>query len=42
MPSSVREFRERYPDAMVTLEECMRDDLLQRLRDEQIDAAFKA
>ena len=40
MPSSVRQFREKYPDALVTLEECMRDDLLQRLRDEQIDAAF--
>ena len=40
MPSSVRQFRERYPDASVTLEECMRDDLLQRLRNEQIDAAF--
>lgn len=40
MPSSVRQFRERYPGAFVTLEECMRDDLLQRLRDEQIDAAF--
>ena len=40
MPSSVRQFREKYPDALVTLEECMRDDLLQRLRDEQIDAGF--
>ena len=40
MPFSVREFRERYSGALVTLEECMREDLLQRLRDEQIDAAF--
>lgn len=40
MPSSVRKFRERYPGAVVTLEECMRDELLQRLRDEQIDIAF--
>ena len=40
MPSSVRQFRERYPDASVTLEECMRDELLQRLRGEQIDVAF--
>ena len=40
MPSSVRQFRELYPDALVTLEECMRDELLQRLRDEQIDVAF--
>ena len=40
MPSSVRQFRELYPDALVTLEECMRDELLQRLREEQIDVAF--
>ena len=40
MSSSVRQFRERYPDASVTLEECMRDELLQSLRDEQIDVAF--
>ncbi len=40
MPSSVRKFRERYPDASVTLEECMRDELLRRLRDEQVDVAF--
>ena len=40
MPSSVRQFRERYPDALVTLEECMREDLLQRLGEEQIDVAF--
>ncbi|MDQ6627277.1 MAG: LysR family transcriptional regulator [Pseudomonadota bacterium] len=40
MPSSVRQFRELYPDASVTLEECMRDELLQRLREEQIDVAF--
>ena len=40
MPSSVRQFRERYPDASVTLEESMRDELLQRLRDEQLDVAF--
>jgi DNA-binding transcriptional LysR family regulator len=40
MPLSVRQFRRLYPDASVVLEECMRDDLLQRLRDEQIDIAF--
>lgn len=40
MPLSVRQFRERYPDASVTLEECLRDELLQRLRDEQVDVAF--
>jgi DNA-binding transcriptional LysR family regulator len=40
MPASVRKFRERYPDASVTLEECLRDELLERLRDERVDAAF--
>ena len=40
MPSSVRLFRERFPDAAVTLEERMADELMQRLRDEQIDVAF--
>lgn len=40
MASSVRLFRERYPDAVVTLEESLRDGLLARLRDEQIDVAF--
>jgi DNA-binding transcriptional LysR family regulator len=40
MPSSVRRFRERYPDATVTLEECLGDELLRRLRNEQVDVAF--
>lgn len=40
MPSSVRQFRDRYPDAAVTLEECLSDELLQRLRDERVDVAF--
>ena len=40
MPSSVRLFRERFPDAAVTLEERLADELMQRLRDEQIDVAF--
>lgn len=40
MPSSVRQFRDRYPDAAVTLEECLADELLQRLRDERVDVAF--
>jgi DNA-binding transcriptional LysR family regulator len=40
MPSSVRQFRDRYPDASVTLEECLRDELLDRLRDERVDVAF--
>ncbi len=40
MPSSVRLFRERYPDASVTLEESLRDELLRRLGDGQIDVAF--
>lgn len=40
MPTSVRQFRERYPAAAVTLEECLADELLQRLRDERVDVAF--
>ena len=40
MPASVRQFRGHYPDAAVTLEECLSDELLQRLRDERIDVAF--
>lgn len=40
MPSSVRQCRELYPDASVTLEECMRDELVQRLREEQLDVVF--
>jgi DNA-binding transcriptional LysR family regulator len=40
MPLSVRRFRERYPEASVTLEECLRDELLQRLHQEQSDVAF--
>jgi DNA-binding transcriptional LysR family regulator len=40
MPSSVRLFRERFPEATVTLDERHADELLQRLADEQIDVAF--
>lgn len=40
MPASVRRFRELYPDASVRLEECLRDELLERLRNEQVDVAF--
>ena len=40
MPLSVRLFRERFPDAAVTLDERLADELLQRLRDGQIDVAF--
>ena len=40
MPSSVRLYRERFPDAAVTLEERLADELMQRLRDEQIGVAF--
>ena len=40
MPASVRQFRARFPDATVSIEECLRDELLQRLRDEQVDVAF--
>ena len=40
MPTSVRQFRDRYPAVAVTLEECLADELLQRLRDEGVDVAF--
>lgn len=40
MPASVRLFRQRFPEASVSLEECLRDELLQRVRDERIDVAF--
>lgn len=40
VPSSVRLFRERYPAASVALEECLGDELVQRLQDEQLDVAF--
>ena len=40
MPSSVRLFREKFPDAAVTLEECLAEELLQRLREGQVDVAF--
>jgi DNA-binding transcriptional LysR family regulator len=40
MPLSVRLFRDRFPDAAVTLDERLADELLQRLRDGQIDVAF--
>ena len=40
MPASVRQFRTQYPDACITLEECLHNELLQRLCDEQVDVAF--
>ncbi len=40
MPASVRQFRAQYPDAVVTLEECLADELVERLRDGQVDVAF--
>ena len=40
MPASVRQFRAQFPDASITLEECLRSELVQRLRDEQVDVAF--
>ncbi|MET0742780.1 MAG: LysR family transcriptional regulator [Microvirga sp.] len=40
VPGTVRSFRERYPGVLVSLEESLTDGLLERLRDERMDAAF--
>jgi DNA-binding transcriptional LysR family regulator len=40
VPRTVREFRERYPRVLVTLDEWLSDGLLERLRDQRMDAAF--
>lgn len=40
MPSSVRLFCERYPDARISIHECLRYELLDRLRVESVDIAF--
>lgn len=40
VPRTVREFRDRFPRVLVTLEESLSDGLLERLRDERMDAAF--
>jgi DNA-binding transcriptional LysR family regulator len=40
VPRTIREFRERFPRVLVTLEESLSDGLLERLRNERMDAAF--
>ena len=40
VPRVIRAFRDAYPLVSLTLEECLTNDLVERLRDEQIDAAF--
>src|SRR5215468_5557488 len=40
VPSVIRAFREAYPLVSLTLEECPSNELVERLRNEQIDAAF--
>jgi DNA-binding transcriptional LysR family regulator len=40
VPRTVREFQDRYPHVLVTLDERLSDELLERLRDERMDAAF--
>jgi len=40
VPRVIRAFREAYPLVSLTLEECLSPELLKRLRNEQMDAAF--
>jgi DNA-binding transcriptional LysR family regulator len=40
VPRVIRAFREAFPLVSLTLEECLSPDLLNRLRNEQMDAAF--
>ncbi len=40
VPRVIRAFREAFPLVSVTLEECLSLELIERLRNEQIDAAF--
>lgn len=40
VPRVIREFREALPRVSVTLEECLRTELIERLRSEQMDVAF--
>jgi DNA-binding transcriptional LysR family regulator len=40
VPFSVRAFRETYPQVSLSMEELLRTELLDRLRNEQIDVAF--
>ena len=40
VPRVIRAFREAFPQVSLTLEECLSPELLKRLRNEQMDAAF--
>ena len=40
MPRVIRAFRETFPLVSLTLEECLSPELLKRIRNEQMDAAF--
>jgi DNA-binding transcriptional LysR family regulator len=40
VPLSIRTFRAAFPLVSLTLEECLRTELLERLRNEQVDVAF--
>jgi DNA-binding transcriptional LysR family regulator len=40
VPRVIRAFREAFPLVSLTLEECLSPELLKRLRNEQMDAAF--
>ena len=40
VPAVIRAFRDAFPLVSVTLEECLRTEAIERLRDEQMDVAF--
>jgi DNA-binding transcriptional LysR family regulator len=40
VPAVVRSFREAFPSVSLTMEECLRTELLERMQNEQMDVAF--
>jgi DNA-binding transcriptional LysR family regulator len=40
VPSVIRSFREAYPLVSLTMEECLRTEMLERMQNEQLDVAF--
>ena len=40
VPSAIRDFRKFYPDVAVSLDECLRTEAFERIRNERMDVAF--
>jgi len=40
VPSAIRDFREDFPDVSVSLDECLRAEAFERMRNERMDVAF--